>query len=204
MSARRYGPTTPSSATQRSHGTRSAKRSGVEQKKVEQERKTVPLTIGATVAQYRIDQACLTELNDAHTGADPLVAVTHHAPHPDRVRAQDHTPSAGHSASDLSLLLDTGWIDLRVHGHVHPSVDLALPSGTLSRCNPTRMNFDNEEFDQALVVTPRWVRNLRLLRERLAPLLAKAWAGPFAPTTFEVQSTSWTRCGAMRTDAPVD
>lgn len=130
----------PRRQTQRSHGTRPAKRSGVEQKKVGQERATVPLTIDATVRQHSIDQARLAERINAHTGAEPLVVVTYHAAHPDRVRAQDHAPSAGHSASDFSLLLGTGridlWVHLRVHGCVHPSVDLALPSGTLIQSTP--------------------------------------------------------------------
>ncbi|WP_244498023.1 metallophosphoesterase [Aureimonas sp. AU40] len=148
---------------------------------------TALLTIGATVAQHRIERARLVELIDAHTGPEPLVVVTHHAPHPDCVPPQDHgTFLAGNGASDLSPLLDTGRIDLWVHGHLHHSVQMALASGTLIRCNPAGTRFSNSSFDPALTMPAREICDPIRIRDRLAPVLAMAQAaGPYAPTTWE-------------------
>lgn len=150
---------------------------------------TAKLTIGATIAQHQVELARLTELVDQHTGPEPLVVVTHHAPHPDCVRTDDYgTFFAGNGASDLSALLDTGRIDLWVHGHVHHSVDMPVPSGTVIRCNPAGTRFGNLDFNDTLVMTPRWVPDPRPIRERLARTLALADAmGPYAPTTWEEQ-----------------
>ncbi|WP_152048600.1 hypothetical protein [Aureimonas psammosilenae] len=124
---------------------------------------------------------------DAHTGPEPLVVVTHHAPHPNCVRTEDDgTFFAGNGASDLSALLDTGRINLWVHGHVHHCVHMPVPSGTVIRCNPAGTRFSNLDFDDNLVITPRWVPHPRRLRERLAPVLAMAAvAEPYTPTTWE-------------------
>lgn len=154
---------------------------------IETETGTAKLTIGATIAQHQVELARLAELINAHTGPEPLVVVTHHAPHPDCVRTEDHgTFFAGNGASDLSALLDTGRIDLWVHGHVHHSVHMALPSGTVIRCNPAGTRFGNPTFDDTLVMTPRWVPDPCLLRERMAPVLVMTAAvGLYAPTTWE-------------------
>lgn len=141
---------------------------------------TAKLTIGATIAQHQVERARLTQLIDAHTGPEPLIVVTHHAPHPDCVRTEDDgTFFAGNGASDLSALLDTGRIDLWVHGHVHHSVDLSLSSGTRVICNPAGTRFGNLDFDDALVATPRTKPALNPMDVHLAA--AFAIIDPFGP-----------------------
>jgi Icc-related predicted phosphoesterase len=75
----------------------------------------------------------------------PLVVVTHHAPH------RGCLP-AGHAASDLSPLTDTGQAALWVHGHIHGTLDIACPGGTRIVCNAAGPGFTNLAFRDDWVV----------------------------------------------------
>lgn len=156
---------------------------------VDTETGTGKLTIGAAIKQHQVELERLAELIDQHTGPEPLVVVTHHAPHPECVRPEDRgTLIAGNSASDLSVLLDTGRVDVWVHGHVHHSVNMALPSGTVIRCNPAGTRFKNPEFEDALVVPTRVAASLRPMEEQLegAFAIVDPW-GPFPQSTWDDQ-----------------
>jgi predicted ATPase/Icc-related predicted phosphoesterase len=84
---------------------------------------------------------------------EPLVIVTHHAPHPVCLPLGQRTGwAAGNAASDLSPLTDAGQAALWVHGHVHGTLDIARPGGTRIVCNAAGPGFANLAFRDDWVV----------------------------------------------------
>jgi Predicted phosphohydrolases len=113
-----------------------------------------PITVGDAV---RLHQEGRERLEQCLATADPslpLVAVTHHAPHPDCLpRIARGTWAAGNAASDLSAILDQSSIALWVHGHLHNSVDITRGKNrTRIVCNPAGAMFSNVAFDEELVI----------------------------------------------------
>lgn len=105
---------------------------------------TRPITNGDEAALHRDAAAAIGAALARPGGGCPVVAVTHHAPHPLCVPAGLRgTWAAGNSASDLSALTDTGQAALWVHGHLHQPVDLLRPGGTRILCNPAGPRFGN-------------------------------------------------------------
>ncbi len=83
----------------------------------------------------------------------PLVVVTHHAPHPVCLPPAHRTGwAAGHAASDLSPLTDTGQAALWIHGHIHATLEIARPGGTRIVCNAAGPGFSNLAFRDDWVV----------------------------------------------------
>lgn len=84
---------------------------------------------------------------------NPIVALTHHAPHAECLPPEHrNTWGAGNSASDLSHMTDSGQVALWIHGHIHNSIDLVRPRGTRILCNPAGPMFCNAGFNETLVV----------------------------------------------------
>ncbi|MCV9964245.1 metallophosphoesterase [Pararhizobium sp. BT-229] len=111
------------------------------------------ITVGEAVELHRAARSKLERLVGMADRSLPLVLVTHHAPHPDCLtEAMRNTWSAGNSASDLSQIIETGHIDLWVHGHLHHKVDMVRGNGTRILCNPAAPGFGNMAFDEAMVV----------------------------------------------------
>lgn len=111
-----------------------------------------PLTVGDARQLHHVSRNRLDELISQNTDL-PRVVVTHHAPLPACIASSDHGKwIAGNCASDLSTLTDTGQVQLWIHGHVHHSIDLRLPSGTRISCNPAGTMFSNTRFDERLVL----------------------------------------------------
>ena len=111
------------------------------------------LTVGDAIDLHDAARTKLTELIDARTGPEPLVAVTHHAPHPVCLAPpMVGTWAAGNCASDLGDLVEDGRVALWVHGHIHESMDGTLPGGTRLVRNPAGPMWSNVEFDEALVI----------------------------------------------------
>jgi len=82
-----------------------------------------------------------------------LVVVTHHAPHPICLPPAHRTGwAAGHAASDLSPLTDTGQATLWVHGHIHGTLDITRRVGTRIVCNAAGPGFSNLAFRDDWVV----------------------------------------------------
>jgi predicted phosphohydrolase len=76
------------------------------------------------------------------------VVVTHHAPHPHSIPADDPFPDA--DGSDWTELLALRP-DLWLHGHVHRACDYAV-TGTRVVCNPRGYPGEDTGFDPSLVI----------------------------------------------------
>jgi Icc-related predicted phosphoesterase len=112
------------------------------------------ITVGDAVSLHHLAKAQLERLVEEADRSQPLVVVTHHAPHPDCLSADlRNTWSAGNSASDLSHIMATDHIALWVHGHLHHSVNIKRGKNTRILCNPAGPRFSNVSFDEALIVT---------------------------------------------------
>lgn len=105
-----------------------------------------PITNKDQSALHRITRS-VTEVATAVPDPRPLVVVTHHAPHPSCLPVAHRTGwVAGHSASDLSHLTDSGRIALWVHGHTHETTDQIRPGGTRIVSNAAGPGFTNLAF----------------------------------------------------------
>lgn len=111
------------------------------------------LTIADTIALHTQARDQLAALIANADQSQPLIVVTHHAPHSDCLPEYIHgTWRAGNAASDLSHLTDTGQVRLWIHGHLHKSVDMIRPGGTRIFCNPGAPMFSNPAFHEALII----------------------------------------------------
>ncbi len=111
-----------------------------------------PITNADQAALHRITLSVI-EAAVAALDPRPLVVVTHHAPHPcclPVVHRQGWI--AGHSASDLSHLTDSGRVALWVHGHIHDTTDQVRPGGTRIVSNAAGPGFINLAFRDDWVV----------------------------------------------------
>ena len=114
---------------------------------------THPITAADAARLHAKCRGAMEKLPAMPRDRRPVVAVTHHAPHPlcmpEKYR---RSWTAGISASDLSHLADRGDIALWVHGHIHDSIDFTRPGGTRILCNPAGRGFENPSFQDDLAV----------------------------------------------------
>ncbi|BCB22559.1 metallophosphoesterase [Bosea sp. ANAM02] len=111
-----------------------------------------PLRISEVQVLHRRARERLSTLLEVD-GNDPIVVVTHHAPHPACLRpAELGTWVGGNCASDLSELTDAGRAALWIFGHIHRNTDERRPGGTRLLSNPAGARFSNQAFDEHLVV----------------------------------------------------
>ncbi len=110
------------------------------------------ITIGDSIRLHREARAKLEALL-AEPASEPVVVVTHHAPHPECLpKGMLGTWRAGNCASDLSHLTDSGRAALWVHGHTHHCVDFKRPSGTRIVANTAGPHFRAPGFQEQLVI----------------------------------------------------
>ncbi len=110
------------------------------------------ITIGDSAHLHHQARTALETLLAA-PGEEPVVVVTHHAPHPACLPAVLHgTWRAGNCASDLSQLTDSGRVALWIHGHTHHCIDLVRPNGTRIVSNAAGPNFYVSAFREDRVV----------------------------------------------------
>lgn len=111
------------------------------------------ITVGDAISLHEAARRRIVELVRKADRGLPVVAVTHHAPHPDCLtEGMKKTWSAGNSASDLSEIIETDVIDLWLHGHLHHRVDIVRGNRTRILCNPAGPGFSNLSFDEGMVV----------------------------------------------------
>ena len=118
-------------------------------------REAHPITSRDQAALHHVTRSVI-EAAVAAPDPRPLVVVTHHAPHPSCLPAADREGwAAGHSASDLSHLTDSGRVALWVHGHIHDMADQVCPGGTRIVSNAAGPGFTNMRFRDEWVVEIR-------------------------------------------------
>ena len=123
-----------------------------EQIDIEHDAGTHLITIGDSIRLHR-EAASTLETLIAASGNEPVVMVTHHAPHPACLpTGMLGTWRAGNCASDLSHLTDNGRVALWVHGHTHHCIDLVRPNGTRIVSNAAGPNFLAARFREDLVI----------------------------------------------------
>jgi predicted ATPase/Icc-related predicted phosphoesterase len=110
------------------------------------------ITVGDAAILHRRTRGII-EAAMARPRDGPLVVVTHHAPHPACLAPAHRTGwAAGHAASDLTALTDSGQAALWVHGHVHGTIDMTRSGGTRIVCNPAGPGFTNLAFRDDWVI----------------------------------------------------
>jgi hypothetical protein len=114
------------------------------------------ITVGDAIGLHRKTRRALDRLLAAPRDGRKVVVVTHHAPHPlclppAACRLPPGARSgwvAGISASDLSGLMASRQVDLWVHGHIHPRIDITHPRGTRIICNAAGPGFRKLGFQE--------------------------------------------------------